>query len=316
MFLERYIKSGFSIWIDTCSILHEQFENCVNNIAGFLTENNYKIKITQTVLNELTKHTSSSDEELKANAIKALELITQSNVKNIFEFCGDSSHSFADNDFLALFTRLRLNENILFITQDVALASDVWDLGDSRSVRSKRVEIAKITKNGLLDEFEIDGDFDSNADFDDDKANSIVGNYVGDLSGVTTGTIKGIVKGNIIGDMKNDIRGKVEGNITGDMYGDIYGWLNGDIYGNMYGNIYGEMNGNVRGDMEGNIVGHLYGKVLGKMTGTIRIHNTKNKRGVQENVVMHGVQMNDIPSTDEIKKKIKNAFETALQSLQ
>ncbi|MBR1403578.1 MAG: hypothetical protein IJ558_05320 [Treponema sp.] len=101
---------------------------------------------------------------------------------------------------------LHLNENILFITQDVALASDVWDLGDSRSVRSKRVEVAKITKNGLLEEFEIDGDFESNADFDDDKVNSIVGNYVGDLSGVTTGTIKGIVKGNIIGDMKNDIQ--------------------------------------------------------------------------------------------------------------
>ena len=47
---------------------------------------------------------------------------------------------------------LHLNENILFITQDVALASDVWDLGDSRSVRSKRVEVAKITKNGLLEE--------------------------------------------------------------------------------------------------------------------------------------------------------------------
>lgn len=313
MFLERYIKNGFSIWIDTCSILHEQFETCMNNIAGFLTENNYKIKITQTVLNELTKHKYSSDEILKSNATKALELITQSNMKNIFEVYGDSSHYFADNDFLALFTRLRLDENILFITQDVALASDVWDLGDSRSVRSKCIEVVKITKNGLLDEFEIDNDFDDDGEDDEDSINE---NYTGDLDGKTIGEINTRVKGNIKGDYENDINGILDGSIMGDMYGDINGKMNGNIQGSMYGDINGILNGNILGNMNGDIYGKLNGRIMGKMTGTICVHNTKNNELVQEDVVMHGVHMEDIPSPDEIKQRVKTAFENAFRSLQ
>ncbi|MBQ9205132.1 MAG: hypothetical protein IJ158_00270 [Treponema sp.] len=313
MFLERYTKNGFSIWIDTCSILHDQFQTCMNNIAGFLSENNYKIKITQTVLNELTKHTSSSDEELKANAIKALELITQSNLKNIFEVYGDSSHSFADNDFLVLFTRLRLNENILFITQDVALASDVWALGDSRSVRSKRVEVAKITKNGLFGEFEIDDDFDEDNEDDEDSINE---NYAVDFDGKTIGDINARVRGNIKGDYENDINEILDGNIMGDMYGDINGKMNGTIQGSMYGDINGILNGNILGDMNGDIYGKLNGKVLGKMTGTIHIPNTMNNEVVQENIVMHGVQMDNIPTPDEIKQRVRIAFENALRNLQ
>ena len=312
MFLERYTKNGFSIWIDTCSILHDQFQTCMNNIAGFLSENNYKIKITQTVLNELTKHTSSSDKELKANAIKALELITQSNLKNIFEVYGDSSHSFADNDFLVLFTRLRLNENILFITQDVALASDVWALGDSRSVRSKRVEVAKITKNGLFGEFEIDEDNEDNED-DEDSINE---NYAVDFDGKTIGDINARVRGNIKGDYENDINEILDGNIMGDMYGDINGKMNGTIQGSMYGDINGILNGNILGDMNGDIYGKLNGKVLGKMTGTIHIPNTMNNEVVQENIVMHGVQMDNIPTPDEIKQRVRIAFENALRNLQ
>ena len=313
MFLELYIKNGFSIWIDTCSILHEQFETCMNNIAGFLTENNYKIKITQTVLNELTKHKYSSDEILKSNATKALELITQSNMKNIFEVYGDSSYSFADNDFLAIFTRLRLDENILFITQDVALASDVWDLGDSRSVRSKCVEVVKITKNGLLDEFEIDNDFDDDGEDDEDNINE---NYTGDLDGKTIGEINARVKGNIRGDYENDINGILDGSIMGDMYGDINGKMNGNIQGSMYGDINGILNGNILGNMNGDIYGKLNGRIMGKMTGTICVHNTKNNKLVQEDVVMHGVHMEDIPSPDEIKQRVRTAFENAFRSLQ
>lgn len=313
MFLERYIKNGFSIWIDTCSILHEQFETCMSNIAGFLTENNYKIKITQTVLNELTKHKYSSDEILKSNATKALELITQSNMKNIFEVYGDSSYSFADNDFLAIFTRLRLDENILFITQDVALASDVWDLGDSRSVRSKCVEVVKITKNGLLDEFEIDNDFDDDGEDDEDNINE---NYTGDLDGKTIGDINARVKGNIKGDYENDINEILDGSIMGDMYGDINGKMNGNIQGSMYGDINGILNGNILGNMNGDIYGKLNGRIMGKMTGTICVHNTKNNELVQEDVVMHGVHMEDIPSPDEIKQRVRTAFENAFRSLQ
>lgn len=313
MFLDRYIKNGFSIWIDTCSILHEQFETCMNNIAGFLTENNYKIKITQTVLNELTKHKYSSDEILKSNATKALELITQSNMKNIFEVYGDSSYSFADNDFLAIFTRLRLDENILFITQDVALASDVWDLGDSRSVRSKCVEVVKITKNGLLDEFEIDNDFDDDGEDDEDNINE---NYTGDLDGKTIGDINARVKGNIKGDYENDINEILDGSIMGDMYGDINGKMNGNIQGSMYGDINGILNGNILGNMNGDIYGKLNGRIMGKMTGTICVHNTKNNELVQEDVVMHGVHMEDIPSPDEIKQRVRTAFENAFRSLQ
>ena len=288
----------------------------MNNIAGFLSENNYKIKITQTVLNELTKHTSSSDEELKANAIKALELITQSNLKNIFEVYGDSSHSFADNDFLVLFTRLRLNENILFITQDVALASDVWALGDSRSVRSKRVEVAKITKNGLFGEFEIDDDFDEDNEDDEDDEDSINENYAVDFDGKTIGDINARVRGNIKGDYENDINEILDGNIMGDMYGDINGKMNGTIQGSMYGDINGILNGNILGDMNGDIYGKLNGKVLGKMTGTIHIPNTMNNEVVQENIVMHGVQMDNIPTPDEIKQRVRIAFENALRNLQ
>ncbi|MBR4631406.1 MAG: hypothetical protein IKO57_13350 [Treponema sp.] len=313
MFLEKYTKKGFSIWIDTCSILHEQFQTCMNNIAGFLTGNNYKIKITQTVLNELTKHTSSSDEELKANATKALELITQGNLKNIFEVYGDSSHSFADNDFLALFTQLRLKENILFITQDVALASDVWDLGDSRSVRSKCIEVAKITKNGLLEEFEIDDDFEDDYEDYEDNINR---NYTSDLDGESIGDINARVKGNIKGDYKNDINEILDGNILGDMYGDINGKMNGTIQGSMYGDINGILNGNILGNMNGDIYGKLNGKVMGKMTGTLHVHNSTNKGAIQKNIVMHDVQMDDIPSPDELKQKIKTAFENALRNLQ
>ena len=40
MFLEWYIKNGFSLWIDTCSILQDQFETCMNGVVDVLKENN------------------------------------------------------------------------------------------------------------------------------------------------------------------------------------------------------------------------------------------------------------------------------------
>ena len=280
MFLEWYIKNGFSLWIDTCSILHDQFETCMNGVVDVLKENNCKIRITQTVINELTKHISSSNEELKANAEQKMELIAHSDLKNIFDIYNNTSNSFADNDFLALFTQLRLTEKILFITQDVALASDVWNLGDSKSVRSKRIEVAKIKKDGSLGLFKIGEKFYNNEDKGEDE--SIDGLYVGDLNGETTGDINGSVLGKVIGDMQGDINGALQGDITGnmlgdingvfqgniagDMYGDICGVMNGDVQGDMHGDIIGTLNGNVRGNMDGDILGNLYGKILGKMT--------------------------------------------------
>ena len=121
---------------------------------------------------------------------------------------------------------------------------------------------------------------------------------------------------NIKGDYENDINEILDGNIMGDMYGDINGKMNGTIQGSMYGDINGILNGNILGDMNGDIYGKLNGKVLGKMTGTIHIPNTMNNEVVQENIVMHGVQMDNIPTPDEIKQRVRIAFENALRNLQ
>ena len=77
MYIDKYIDENFMIWIDTCSILHHQFRNCIENMLGKLSSLDESIYITQSVYNELKNHCNSKEYELINKASEAILLVNE-----------------------------------------------------------------------------------------------------------------------------------------------------------------------------------------------------------------------------------------------
>lgn len=69
----------------------------------------------------------------------------------IIEVFGDKNDNFADNVFQTVFTQFRLKYNLMLITQDHNLASDILTIGKSKAVNTKnRILVEKINNYGYL----------------------------------------------------------------------------------------------------------------------------------------------------------------------
>ncbi len=274
--LEEYLKKDYMIWIDTCSIMHKLFEKCIANYSDVLKNNGAVILIPSSVKNELIKHTRADDKELKQAAEMSLDFLEKLIESNYLRIYDASDREFADNDFIAIFTQLRIKHNLLLITQDKDIAYDIWALGKAKSVFAKNVSVAKITSAGKIETFFINKNNDSSISRNDsnkknksvvNKDNDIVGIYNNDITGDFYGDIIGTVIGDIKGDMYGDIIGELRGDIEGDLNGDIIGSMNGNIGNNLNGDILGIINGDIGNALNGDIIGILNGVIKGQFNG-------------------------------------------------
>ena len=148
--LENYVKE-YKIFIDTCSLLHPKAEEFWANIIPYLEKYQTKVIIPSRSIEEVEKHSKNKDNiELAESAQRCIEKLKQLIVSKYIDIRGESTDNFADNVFLVVFTKFRMQHKLLLITQDNDLSKDIMELNNSRSVKAKNVHVKRINKYGFL----------------------------------------------------------------------------------------------------------------------------------------------------------------------
>ena len=147
--------SDYKIFIDTCSLLEPSADSFWTNIIPFLHTKLKKVIIPVRCIEELQKHEKDkNDPSLSQRARECLKKLEQLRKAGYVEFRGDKTDNFADNVFNVVFTKFRMQYNLLLITQDRNLADDILKLNDSKSVNSKyKIQVKRINKYGYLSPF-------------------------------------------------------------------------------------------------------------------------------------------------------------------
>lgn len=160
-FLESLVKD-YKIFIDTSSLLEESAENFFQNIIPILEREHKSIIITKSVGLELEKLANDpaycqqkypNNPELNKTARIVCGNINWLKHANIIEYYGDGDDGdFADNVFLHVFTKKRMQYNLLLITQDRGLAGEIMNLGkDNAAVKGiKKIFVQRLDKDGSL----------------------------------------------------------------------------------------------------------------------------------------------------------------------
>lgn len=162
-FLESSIKN-FKIFIDTCSLLCEQADIFWSHSVPLLQREGKSIVVPLRVYEEVKKFAENSalcaqkgDITLNQRAKAALNNIAKLQKAGVIAVFGDKHDNFADNVFQTVFTQFRLKYNLMLITQDHNLASDILAIGKSKSVNTtNRILVERINKYGYLSIFHFD----------------------------------------------------------------------------------------------------------------------------------------------------------------
>lgn len=154
--------SKYSTWrilIDTCSILEDDFVLFSQALQSNQLKMRYPIFIPLECINELKKH-QKSNKDIATTAGQRLNEIAKLQEKNLIELRGDtktldsSKHqaylNFADKTFLYVFEMWRGISNLLLITQDKGLATDILKKNENVSVKTNHKIHAKKFHNGCI----------------------------------------------------------------------------------------------------------------------------------------------------------------------
>ena len=146
--MDNLIKD-YVIFIDTCSLMHEGSGKILNGIFfNILKIKKKKVILPTKVIEEINKHASSTDFALRKKANNAIKIIKNYKKYDLISIQGEESDSFADNLFLAVFTKFRMKYDLCLITQDLGLSEDILKLNQkSSSVNRgiKRIIVARIS---------------------------------------------------------------------------------------------------------------------------------------------------------------------------
>ena len=176
-FLRDQLKN-YRVYVDTCSLIQE---SQIQNISLFFSnierlckqDQEVKLFILDRVINELNKHSRNNlkqqmmeDAEFALKKIKdlvksrhaeivKLKIQSKTSCNNKQSGFESRNNTFADNDLIAIFTKLRTDYDLILITNDKKLTSDIFNLKKAESVRSKhKIEVKRIDKDGFLQNYE------------------------------------------------------------------------------------------------------------------------------------------------------------------
>lgn len=160
-FLEQCVRDC-KIFIDTSSLLSDGAEKFFQNIVPILQREGKAIILPKSVALEMMKLANNPDycrqkypdnPDLNKQAIRACNNVNRLKQANLIEIYGDPDDGeFADNVFLHVLTKKRMQYDMLLITQDSGLASEALRIGkDNRAVRGvKKIIVKRIDKDGSL----------------------------------------------------------------------------------------------------------------------------------------------------------------------
>lgn len=149
-FLESCVRDR-KIFIDTSALMQDSSPKFFRNIAPILKRERKVIFVPFSVKHELERLANNHDYCKRQKAIEALELLNDN--AQVIKIYGDSDDGdFADNAILAAFTKLRLNCELVLVTQDRNLASVVLNLGkDTDAVRNvKKIFVQRLDEKGFM----------------------------------------------------------------------------------------------------------------------------------------------------------------------
>lgn len=137
-------KDDVRIFIDTCSMINDGFDDLLDSLIPILDVNHKKLVIPNSCIKEIIKkkkHKENPTLSKKAeSALDSLEIIRQ-----FIDVRGNvNDGAFADSVFLCVFTQFRLKYNLILITEDKNLKADVLGLNNNKSVLGKRVYVFNI----------------------------------------------------------------------------------------------------------------------------------------------------------------------------
>lgn len=137
-------KDDVRIFIDTCSMMNDGFDDLLDSLIPILDVNHKKLVIPNSCIKEIIKkkkHKENPTLSKKAeSALDSLEIIRQ-----FIDVRGNvNDGAFADTVFLCVFTQFRLKYNLILITEDKNLKADVLGLNNTKSVLGKRVYVFNI----------------------------------------------------------------------------------------------------------------------------------------------------------------------------
>lgn len=160
-FLEQCVKD-YKIFIDMSSLLEADADKFFANIVPILEREHKAIILPLSVYRELEKLAndpaycklkSPDKPELNTQAIQACKTIVKLQRAQLVEIYADPDDGdFADNVFLHVFTKKRMQYDMLLITQDYGLASEIMKIGkDNRAVKGiKKIHVQRLCKGGFL----------------------------------------------------------------------------------------------------------------------------------------------------------------------
>ena len=149
-FLERCVRYR-KIFIDTSALMETSSLEFFKNIVPYLKREGKKLFVPYSVKFELEKLANDPDCCKRQRAREALKLLAD-NAKFVEFYGGGAGGEFADNDFLTIFTGLRLKDELVLVTQDRNLARSILKLGkDTDAVRHvKKIFAQRLDAKGFL----------------------------------------------------------------------------------------------------------------------------------------------------------------------
>ncbi len=149
--LERVVQR-FTLLIDTCALLHEQFPLLMERMAPLLRQNGKVLIVPSSVLTEL-RNLADKKPELTERIRALLPLMAQLKSQGLLKVYGSTSEGFGDQQMLAVVTHFMTSAQLLVITQDNKLSSDLLRLNQLDSVHGKQVAVSRINRYGYLSRF-------------------------------------------------------------------------------------------------------------------------------------------------------------------
>ena len=155
-YMEHCVKE-FKIFIDTCSIIDAK-SSFWEHIKPYLKKYKQKIIVPYRCYEELIKKAHYiQNQNLSVTAKDRLSLLEYLGNNEYIEIRGEKSDNFADNVFLSVFTKFRLQYNLLLITQDNGLAQDILNLNNTASQKTAHIiNVRRINEYNYLGKFNWD----------------------------------------------------------------------------------------------------------------------------------------------------------------
>lgn len=154
------IVKNYKIFIDTCSLLSEYAESFWEHIIPILTNEKASMIVPLRVYEEVEKYANdlelckkkaADNPGLNLAAKRAKARIIKLQTEGLVRVLGDENDNFADNVFQTVFTQYRMKYNLILITQDKNLATDILRISESKAVTvSTKILVRRINKHGYL----------------------------------------------------------------------------------------------------------------------------------------------------------------------